>query len=187
MASALGATAGVPPVGGGTLNDARATYEAARDGLLPPCALPAQGGTHGDARGGHNLGANGGGGVERSCEANARRRSVRLASRSLAARTDRVMGRSIDRRHGGDERPLGAPTQQQLDTRERELADMRVLDALGNGCWRRCRSTRRRTTDSRARRRGTSATVSGEAKTVFDAMEAAKTEAEAQKASVARG
>ena len=84
--------------------------------------------------------------------------------------------------------PRGVPTQQQLDTRERELADMRrQLDALGNGvlakmseyeaAYNRLQSASSR--DERDR-------LNGEAKTVFDAMEAAKTEAEAQKASVAR-
>ena len=177
-------------VGGGTLNDARATYEAARD------ELSAMRGQLEEAK--HT--------VMRAEELEQLRRTAAEAfERSASERAATIGSRSLNDRSRRDADPRGAngvgsnasaatsdprgvPTQQQLDTRERELADMRrQLDALGNGvlakmseyeaAYNRLQSASSR--DERDR-------LNGEAKTVFDAMEAAKTEAEAQKASVAR-
>ena len=166
-------------VGGGTVNNARAAYESARD------ELSAMRGQLEEAN--HT--------VMRAEELEALRRAAAEAfERSASERAAKTSARDgfpepapADVRAATSD-PRGVPTQQQLDTRERELADMRRrLDALGNGvlakmseyeaAYRRLQSAS--SPDERDR-------LNGEAKTVFDAMESAKTEAEAQKASVAR-
>ena len=173
-------------VGGGSLNDARAAYEAARD------ELSAMRGQLEEAK--HT--------VMRAEELEQLRRTAAEAferrSRERAASAPPRDALSFDgsntsldvsaRAPAATSDPRGVPTQQQLDTRERELAEMRRrLDELGNGV--RLKMSEYEAAYNRlqgASSRDEHERLNGEAKTVFDAMERAKAEAEAQKASVAR-
>ena len=150
-------------VGGGTLNDARATYEAARD------ELSAMRGQLEEAK--HT--------VMRAEELEQLRRTAAEAfERSASERAATIGLRSLNDRSRRDADPRGAAA---LDPTPRRRRATRVAcprssswtrasaswrtcvgswTRWGTACWRRCRSTRRRTTDSRARRRGTSETVS---------------------------
>ena len=172
-------------VGGGSLNDARAAYESARD------ELSAMRGQLEEAK--HT--------VMRAEELEQLRRTAAEAferrSRERAANApprdsgfDGVKNRddAPARAPAATSDPRGVPTQEQLDTRERELAEMRRrLDELGNGV--RAKMSEYEAAYNRlqgASSRDEHERLNGEAKTVFDAMERAKAEAEAQKASVAR-